>query len=219
MGLTEKTFKSGMAALGVVYDRDVTDPELNSIYWLALCDFPDDSVRRAFTQVITTCKWFPRVADIVEAIEGARKNMGKLAWAEVKGKLHTWGGMWNHVWPTDGAIAEAVKALGGWSYLSGLRIYDIGQMEDVFLAAYDRAVACGLQYRPGEVIGCRDRDWRTNEYLPLIAIREEGQKTVQIESAFKAGETPGRTRDESTCILPGEIEEKMASLMTAKKLN
>lgn len=213
MRLTEETFKAGMAGLGLVYDRDVTSSELNGTYWLALYEYPDEAVKRAFTQVLKTCKWFPRVADLVEAIEGARKNMGKLAWAELKTMLGTWGGMWNHVWHTDGATAEAVKVIGGWSVLSGLRPYDLNQQEDVFLAAYERAVAAGIQHRLGKIVGKRDIDWQTNEVKPLTVISHGEQRAVTF------GGAPEGEGTDHVLVLPGEVEQKMADMMIAKKMN
>ena len=221
MRLTEKTFKNGMYSLGLIFDRDVTDPELNSLYWLTLYEYPDEAVKNAFSRVLSTCKWFPKPADLIEAIEVSRKSMGKLAWAEVKGMLNTWGGMWNHIWKTDGATAEAVKSIGGWSHLSGLRAYDLGQLEDAFIGAYDRAVASGALYTLGEVVGKRDRNWETGEFKDLTVI-EGGEKTA---ITIKAGACKVIADDgpllspEGIAVLPSETEQRMADLMIAKKLN
>jgi hypothetical protein len=220
MRLTEKTFKTGMYTLGIIFDRDVTDPEFNSLYWLALYEYPDDAVKNAFAQALKTCKWFPKPADLIEAIAGARKNMGKLAWAELMGKLDTWGGMYNHVWETDGATAEAVKAIGGYSHLSGLRFWEVHKLEDAFLAAYDRAVSAGSQHSIGKVIGKRDRDWKTGELVPLTVIQDGERKSVVLPAgAFKAvvGDREIES-EESLVILPSETEKRMADLMIAKRL-
>ena len=166
MKLNLETLKSQMYGLGRMYDRGI-DNELMDMYWLALRGYPDGDVKSAFTQAIKTCKYFPRIADILEFLEPPQKGEALVSWSYVLGLLGKGEGLRNQYLQTDGATAEAVRALGGWYQLTHMPQKDVNYLEKKFVAVYEAAKFRGLANQPAQIIGPREKDWRTGGYLPL----------------------------------------------------
>ena len=60
-----KTFMDYMAALGELFDKEITKTLLG-MYWEVLSAVPDDRAEDAFKKSIATCKFFPRPAELLE---------------------------------------------------------------------------------------------------------------------------------------------------------
>lgn len=64
--------KELMEELGQVYDRKI-DKSLIRAYWQALRDYTDAQVEEGVKRTLTICKFFPRPAHLIEAIEQNKK--------------------------------------------------------------------------------------------------------------------------------------------------
>lgn len=60
-------FQKYMTGLGEIFDKKISDV-LKNIYWEALKPFSDEQCKQAFDKVFVTAKFFPKPADLVEAI-------------------------------------------------------------------------------------------------------------------------------------------------------
>jgi hypothetical protein len=63
----KKIFKKFMMILGEIHSREVSAALLEA-YWLSLDGFTDEDCSRAFTKLIQTLRFFPKPADVIEAI-------------------------------------------------------------------------------------------------------------------------------------------------------
>lgn len=224
--LTLETFEIGMKGMCLNYGRklDKSDPDdkaLMTLFWRALSPYSDEAVGRAFVEVVRRCKWFPRVADLVEIMEPPRQNAAKAAWAEVLGMLHSYGGLHNQYWQTDAATEEAVWGLGGWGHLATRSIpYELSKdsFANAFCALYERAQAKGLDLKPGRVIGLRDQNLATGGYLPLTEIRPQVGSAIGYDSA-PALPDHQKPDDYTSLDLPAETVKRFSSMAEAKRLN
>jgi hypothetical protein len=86
------------------------------IYFAALADLELAEIRAAATVHVQTSKWFPKPAEIREAIEGSADDRADLAWGEVVRLVRQYG-YWNapalDAWPDDATRAAAFALYGG----------------------------------------------------------------------------------------------------------
>jgi hypothetical protein len=203
-----------MTGLALNYGRCLNTEDgraLMRIFWAGLCVYPDEAVERAFVEVARRCKWFPTLADFIEALE-PRKNAAKAAWGEVLVALGHYGGLRNQYWLAEGALAAAVETLGGWAHLARRSAYELNLLGPAFEAAWERAAAAGLNLHQGRVAGERDRDWRTGELRPLTLapprrnFLPDGEASASRREILTDGETSASRRE---ILTDGETSERM----------
>lgn len=229
--MTDKTFNESMMLLAANFGFSTSatpeDRAYTALLKTALSAYPDRAVKTAFDRVIRHGKYKPRVADFMEFLEPHVKNPGKAAWAEVLGALHNCGGMNNRFWLTDGATAEAVEAMGGWRHLSTMSFYDLHQKTtaDAFEAVFERACSKGLDNRPGRVVGARDRDWRTGDFLPMTEIKPIPASLPALEYSSQAEHREVEAEHAKRQITyeagrgtPAEVQAKISGLTGAKAM-
>ena len=186
--LTDRTFNEGLMVLAVNYgldlsgegDRSERDRAYARLLKNTLSAYPDRAVGRAFDLILKRCKWRPTVADFAEILDPAPEVLAKKRWGLVLGVLEAHGGLYNSSFRTDGATAEAVRAVGGWHHLSGQRSADLSRLAPAFAEAYARAAARGLHHQEAVVGGIREVDWRTRQYFPLTEISLEPSAALEI---------------------------------------
>jgi len=61
----KKLFKEFMVGMGEMFDKEITNI-LSKMYWKALEPFTDEQCRGSFNKAIVQCKFFPKIADLVE---------------------------------------------------------------------------------------------------------------------------------------------------------
>ena len=114
MGNPDKEqFAAVMATLGIAFDKAITEP-IAEVYWKALSDLSIDQVKSAAIQLMKHSKFFPRVADFYEAVEGDGQDQAQRAWAVMTEAVGDIGGYTSLCVP-DPALSYAIeKTFGGW---------------------------------------------------------------------------------------------------------
>jgi hypothetical protein len=104
-----------MTALAEVFDKEITET-LFSVYWKVLEPFRDDESIQALNKCLTSCRFFPKPADLLESLQGKEEDRATQAWEIVDRAMRTQG---NYVSVDfgDSRIHQAIEMLGGWSYL------------------------------------------------------------------------------------------------------
>ena len=196
--MDSKIFNEYMLIFKVNYGLDFQADEAHAAYCRMiksrLKDYPDQAVKDAFEQVLNNCFNLPKWADFAKALglTGDAKSRAKAEWAIVLGMLNQFGGLENKFYRTSAATEKAIKDLGGWSYLGHRSYYDLNKMGPAFESAYNRATAEGLENKPGQVTGIRQKDWQTGEYKPLTEVQPGAPLEALPEPVYLEESTPDR---------------------------
>ena len=105
-------FAEFMAALGEIFDKDISKT-LSLVYWKTLEPYPDKECEKAFNSIITTAKFWPKPAELLEALNGTDEEAAINAWTKVSMAVRTIG-PYKPVQFDDSAIHSALEAMGGW---------------------------------------------------------------------------------------------------------
>lgn len=107
------SFANLIEGLGLTFDKEVPD-SLCEIYFRALARFTIEQVDQAVARAITTCRFFPRPAELIELIEGAPTDEGLAAWVLLQ-DARARVGYFNSIWFDDAALSQALlDTFGGW---------------------------------------------------------------------------------------------------------
>lgn len=118
-----KTIKSLEAGFG----KKMTKGEIE-VYWEMLKGYEDRDIKNATVKCIKELTFFPRIVNIIKAIEGDIEVEAELAWIYLKEKIEDDGCYHSVSFPKYPVIGAVVEALGGW-----LKITDIKANEEVWI--------------------------------------------------------------------------------------
>jgi hypothetical protein len=106
--MNRQIFGKGMAILSAIYpDYPLKDETMDS-YWEFLRHLSNLDFERAVKRHISTCKWFPKVSELLQAVQAQEPTVIDI---------------WNHLLAAaetgkkpelDTATEQALAALGGW---------------------------------------------------------------------------------------------------------
>ena len=105
--MTRKTFNQGMAALlaAFAYAQERTNPETEKVYWHVLRNVPDAEFTDGVNQCLAECKFFPKIAEIVERIYPPYEKLPP---------YNSWGGLnWKPMLVTSQQQLAAVNREAG----------------------------------------------------------------------------------------------------------
>jgi len=111
--MDNSNFSKGMKMLEEYYNTKLTDANIN-IYWLRLKGYDDKIFEGIIMKCIDTLRFFPKISDIKDIIEGSSEDEAELAWICLLGKIERIGHYQSVSFPEYPAIASVVEALGGW---------------------------------------------------------------------------------------------------------
>lgn len=112
----DKKFKSYMAMMGEIFDKEVTKA-LSGAYWQILTRFTDEQCISAFDRAISTCKFFPRPAELIEFINGSPQEMadkGQIEACKVLNAIKRIGGYEGVQFDDPVTVAVIEEGFGGW---------------------------------------------------------------------------------------------------------
>lgn len=150
-----KQFAQLCALLSQAFDKEMSTL-LANIYFDSLKDFSIEQVACAVEQAIKSRKFFPKVAELRELIEGGADDRAAQAWALFLEAVSN-GGQ-SSVQFSDRAMATAMDAVfGGWTQACGILSANcsdemVAHYQKAFLKQYASAKNSGreaLLYRPG----------------------------------------------------------------------
>ena len=111
----KKRFSSMMASLTEIFDKEITRG-LSEIYWQTLKPFSDKECEKAFSAIISTCKFFPKPAEFIEILKGSQQESATIAWLKVDKAVRRIG-VEASVQFNDPVIHSTIEAMGGWEKL------------------------------------------------------------------------------------------------------
>lgn len=111
-----QAFALFMLGLGEVYGESVSDTRME-LYFAALVDLPLESIRAAATVHVRTQKFFPRPAELREAVGGTTEDRAELAWTKLLSLIRTRGWVNPPDWDDDVLRRAACDLYGGWQAL------------------------------------------------------------------------------------------------------
>jgi hypothetical protein len=110
-------FAALMMGLSESYGEAVSEARME-IYFAALSDLELDAIRRAATAHVQTGKFFPRVSELRESIQGSVEDTAELAWVGLLRLVRRHGYMSPPKEWADPAMKRAAMELyGGWGAL------------------------------------------------------------------------------------------------------
>ena len=102
-------FMNGMAA---VFDKEV-NKILIDVYWKILEPYTDEQCEKALNTIITTSKFWPKPAELIEVIQGGKSENAVLAWIKTDKAVRNHG-PYVSVKFDDPVIHGVIEILGGW---------------------------------------------------------------------------------------------------------
>jgi hypothetical protein len=109
-------FAELLLAIGETYGEPVSDARLE-IYFRALSDLDFTDVRSAADIHVRMQKFFPRPAELREAVEGSVEDQAELAWSHVRREIRRVGYLGVPSWPDEATRRAAHELYGGWTAL------------------------------------------------------------------------------------------------------
>ena len=100
-----KAFAAILHGLGEIYGESVS-PLRAELYFRALDDLSLEDVKRAANLHTRRCKFFPKPAELREAVAGPVEDRAELAWSEVRALVRRYG------WPGVDGRGTAPEAPG-----------------------------------------------------------------------------------------------------------
>lgn len=169
--MTPETFKAGINLLTQQWPNHQVNPD---VYWHVLRGMDDEAFQRAIVACLETCKFFPVIAEIREKamqflnVVGAVPVSAEEAWEQVMAARTTYSpdhgwpvrdpgtvGSWSYGGPSPLAplVEQAVRALGGMTYIRNAPDHELGFIRRDFLAFYGHKREMEMAYGSYEAVG------------------------------------------------------------------
>lgn len=157
-------FATLMLGIGETYGEPVSDARME-IYFAALVDLDLAAIRAAATEHVRTSKFFPRPAELREAVDGSADDRAELAWAATLQLVRRYGYYTvppAEAWPDPATEAAAMTMYGGWQQLcakmpgEGPELLGVAKMFKAAYVAYDGHARRGLVLPMGRERGRLD---------------------------------------------------------------
>jgi len=145
--ISQTDFLQLMTEAGNAYSVDVNKGQL-SAYYDALSEYEPADIQRAFKSHVLTSEWFPKISQVISAIEGSGKEKNADAWASVMIEIRKTGSYGKpRVTPE---IREAIDKVGGWKVICGMTHKELEFKAKDFADVYQSPVSAvtALNYRP-----------------------------------------------------------------------
>ncbi len=93
---------------------DAEDDSIKQLYFDGLSDLSIEEIEQATRRAIATLRFFPKIAELRELVEGTKEDRAAIAWESAL-QAHRKAGAWSSVIFSDAATGEALKTVfGGW---------------------------------------------------------------------------------------------------------
>jgi len=134
--LNKKTFSGMIEILEASYKEKVSK-ETSKIYWDVLKDYDDKVIKDVTIKCIKELKYFPKISEIINAIEGNSEDEAELAYLEFKKKLDNEGSYLSVEFIKYPAIGATIEAMGGWIRVSDTLLDDEKWLRINFIRLYN----------------------------------------------------------------------------------
>jgi len=106
------------------------------IYWDILKSYSDLEIKKAVIRSIRELKFFPKISEIIEMIEGSIEDEAEIAWLILKEKIGRYDGYISVSFPENPIIGSVVEALGGWIKICDTTIKEEKWVKKEFIKLY-----------------------------------------------------------------------------------
>jgi hypothetical protein len=156
--------KKLLAVAGEAFDRQIS-PALGRVYWEGLKHCEAEEVEAALSRAMRELKFFPRLAEILEFIEGSPRARAELSWAGVLELLRQYGAMKSLMAAVDGATAWAVERMGGMGCLALMSADALRFENKRYFALFEHAARQGLHQERAILYGVKERNLFSAEFI------------------------------------------------------
>lgn len=133
--MTKQTFCKKLFILAEMFDVPMSG-EKAEIYWERLKDYDDQQLEETFGRILDTCKFFPKIAEIKELIEGSPADKSLQAWQLALNAISKVG-IYNSPQFEDKRITAAILDLDGWEKFCNTLTKDLPWKEKEFRERYN----------------------------------------------------------------------------------
>lgn len=116
--------------------REKINEKTSKVYWDILKGYSNEEIKKATIECVRKCKFFPKIAEIIEMIEGSPEEEAELAYLYFKEKLEKEGSYISVQSPRYPAVASVVEALGGWDRVGETNIENEVWLKRDFIKMY-----------------------------------------------------------------------------------
>ena len=106
------------------------------IYWDMLKGYSDIEIKKAVVGSIRVLKFFPKISEIIEMIEGNIEDETEIAWLILKEKIERYDGYISVSFPENPVIGSVVEALGGWIKICDTPVKEEKWVKKEFIKLY-----------------------------------------------------------------------------------
>ncbi|MFP5211943.1 MAG: DUF6475 domain-containing protein [Acidobacteriota bacterium] len=130
----EARFLALFTGLCEYFDKKFSDPLLE-IYFESLKDMPYEQVDAVISMAIRTLKFFPKICELREMVNGRGEDRALIAWEQLQEAMQR-AGRYNSVLFADPKISRVVNLLGGWLEVCNWPTDEMKFRRQEFLKAY-----------------------------------------------------------------------------------
>jgi hypothetical protein len=124
-------FSEVLMAAGLVFNKEISET-LVRVYLKALQPHSPASCTQALERLITTSKFMPRPADIIEALEGDTHAQALVAWPEVERLARDS----SNAASSDPITQAVIQEMGGWKRFGQAKYAEYPFLQREFLDRY-----------------------------------------------------------------------------------
>lgn len=133
--MDKKLFLKSLNSLESAFGEKVSEDRAK-IYWDILKGYSDIEIKKAVIRSIRELKFFPKISEIIEMIEGNIEDEAEIAWLVLKEKIERYGGYISVSFPDNPVIGSLVEAMGGWIKICGTSIEEEKWVKREFIKLY-----------------------------------------------------------------------------------
>lgn len=134
--MNKNTFLKSMSILELAFKEKMSKGAIN-IYWSRMKDYSDKEFKEAIIRCVDELKYFPRVANLKDILDGTNADEAELAYLEFRKKLDDEGSYLSVSFLKYPAIGAVVEALGGWIRISDTLEKDENWLRKDFIRLYN----------------------------------------------------------------------------------
>jgi len=147
--------------------------ELKKEVWVkVLKAYPAQKIMDACITCIRTKRFFPRVSEMIEIIEGNIESEAELAWLTLKEKIERYGHYLSVAFPENLVIGAVVEAMGGWIKINDMKDDEEKWIKKEFIKLYPILKKRGVY--PDRLIGQFELDNSNKGFTEEVMLKKYG---------------------------------------------
>lgn len=133
--MDKKLFLQSLNSLESAFGEKLSEDRAK-IYWDILKGYSDMKIKKAVIRSIRELKFFPKISEIIEIIEGNIEDEAEIAWLILKEKIERYDGYTSISFPENPVIGSVVEALGGWIGICDTTVKEEKWVKKEFIKLY-----------------------------------------------------------------------------------